>query len=117
MFAKKGEGKEERERKRKEKKRKGPDNREHHYLHCFLVVLDIVSLDVVMGTDWLSEFRSDYHSGTLGARTTGEEHDSASGSCEGCLQKPDSDTQGHARAPERTLVVGNWPRILLELLD
>ena len=83
---------------------------------CLLVVLDVVSVDVVMRSDGLSQLRTHHHARTFSCRTTSEEHDSASSILEGSLEQTDSHAQSYTRAPQRALVVRDRPGISLQLL-
>jgi hypothetical protein len=44
------------------------------YLQSLFVILDVVTVDVMVRSNGFPQFRSDNHAGTLGTRTTSEEH-------------------------------------------
>ena len=70
-----------------------------------------------MRSDGLPQLGTNHHTGALGRWTTAEKHDPASHVLEGGLQKSSRHAEGDTRAPQRSLVVGNRPRIPLELLQ
>jgi len=87
-------------------------------LEGLLVVLDVVAVDVVVGADGLTQLRANHHSRSLGRWATGEEHDARSGATEAAsLEEASCNTQSNSRTPQRTLVVGHWPGVSLELLE
>jgi hypothetical protein len=69
----------------------------------------------VVGTNWLLQFRPNDVTRALCSGTAGENHDAPTGVLEGCLEQANSNTQSYTSASEGSLVVGNGPRITLQL--
>ena len=87
------------------------------YLNGLLVVLDVIAVNVVVGTNGLLQFRRDDKTGALSSRTTSEVHNTASGILEGGFQQSNGHTQSHTCATQSTLVVRHGPRVTLQLLE
>jgi hypothetical protein len=87
------------------------------YLQRFLIVLDIVPIDVMMRPDRFPQLWSDDHTRALSGRSTGEEHNPASHVDELRLQKTYSNTEGHTGTSQRTFVISYRPGVLLQLLQ
>lgn len=85
-------------------------------LERFLVILDIVSIDVVMRADRLPQLWANNHTRSFSRRATGKEHDPATSVLEGDLQETDGDGQGNAGATEVPMIAGNRPWVFLQLL-
>jgi hypothetical protein len=85
------------------------------YLDSLLVVLDIIPVDIVMGAHWLLQFWSNDVTGAFRSGTAGENHNAPTSVLEGCLEQANSNTQSHTSASEGSLVIGNGPRITLQL--
>lgn len=87
------------------------------YLQGLLVVLDVVTVDIVVRADRLSELGTDDHAGTFGSGTTSEEHNAATSILERRLEQTHSDTKSDTSASQASLVASYRPGILLELLE
>lgn len=85
------------------------------YLDSLLIVLNIIPVDIVVGTHWLLQLRSNDVTGAFSSGTAGENHDATTSVLEGCLEQANSNTQSHTSASEGSLVIGNGPRITLQL--
>lgn len=55
--------------------------------------------------------------GTLSGRSAGEDHNAATSILEGGLEQTHGDAESNTSASERSLVVGNRPRVTLELFE
>lgn len=82
-----------------------------------LVVLGVVLVNVVVRSDALTELGGDDHTGAFGGRTTAEEHDASTSVGESGLEHADGDAEGDTGAALATLVVGDGPGVLLEVLE
>ena len=87
------------------------------YLQCLLIVFDVVAINVVMGTDWLPQFGTNYHTRSLGCGTTTEEHDSSASVDILRLQETDCHAQSNTGTSQGTLIVCDGPRVSLQLLQ
>ena len=63
----------------------GLTTRRKYYLHSFLHVLAVVSLNVVMRSDWMLQLVIYNHAGALCAGTSHEQHDASASVGEGTL--------------------------------
>jgi hypothetical protein len=86
------------------------------YLEGLFVILDIVTINVVVGANGLSKLGSNYHTRPLRGRATSKHHDSTTGVLEGRLQQPNSNAKGHAGTPKASPITRNGPRVFLQLL-
>lgn len=86
------------------------------YLQGFLIVLDVVAVNVVVRADGLPQLRTDYHAWTLSGGTAAEEHDPTAHVHERSFQQTDRDAKSNTSTPQCTLVVGDRPRVSLKLL-
>jgi hypothetical protein len=57
--------------------------RSQSHLQCLLVVLNIISVDVVVGSNGLPQLGSHNHARSFGCRATSEEHDATPSVLEG----------------------------------
>lgn len=48
-----------------------------NYLECFLVVFDVITVDIVVRSYRFPQFRPNYHTRSLGCRSASEQHDTA----------------------------------------
>jgi hypothetical protein len=87
------------------------------YLDSLLVVLDVIPVNVVVGTHWLLQLRSNDVTRAFRSGTAGENHDAPTSVLEGCLEQANSNTQSHTSASEGSLVIRNGPRISLQLFE
>jgi hypothetical protein len=69
-----------------------------------------------MRSDRLLELRANDHTGALGGWATREQHNAGTGLAVTELEQTSGDAQRDASTPQRALVVGDWPRIALQLL-
>lgn len=91
--------------------------RVYAYLDSFLVVLDVVTVNVVMRSDGLLQLGANDVTRSLGGGTAGEKHDARTGVLERCLQQSNRDTQGNTCTSQRSLVVRDGPWVTLHLLQ
>lgn len=66
---------------------------------------------------WLTELGADYDTRALGTRSTREKHNPSAGIHERALEQANCNAEGDTGGAKRALVVGNGPRVLLELLE
>lgn len=83
------------------------------YLDSFLVVLDVVSINIVVRADRLLQLRADDMTRALSGRTTGEDHDASTRVLERGLEQTNGNAKRNTSTSERTLVIRNRPRIAL----
>lgn len=86
------------------------------YLDSFFVILDVISVNVVMGTNRLLKLGTDNVTGTLGSRTAGKQHNTSTGILEGSLKQAHRHTECNTCASESSLVIRNRPWVTLQLL-
>lgn len=90
-----------------------------------LEMLDTVPVNIVVGTDGLSQLRRDDHTRSVGGWTSGEQHDSSTSVGERILlsallglhthlEKGNSDSQGDTGTSQRSLVLFDGPRVSLK---
>ena len=70
-----------------------------------------------MRPDRLSKLGSNYHTGSLSSRTTSEKHYPATSILERSLEKANRNAERHTGAAKVSLVAGDGPGILLQLLQ
>lgn len=87
------------------------------YLKCFLIVLDIIAVDVVMRSDGLPELGADDHSRTFSRWSSAEQHNSATHIHKLGLQESGGHTEGNSGTSQGAFVTSNWPRIFLKLFE
>jgi hypothetical protein len=86
-------------------------------LEGFLVVLDVVSVDVVVGTDLLLELGAYNHARAFGGWTTSEKHDASARVLEASLQQPYRNRESDASTSYSTLIIRDGPRISLKAFE
>jgi hypothetical protein len=87
------------------------------HLYGLLIELDVVTINIVMRTDWLLQLGRNDLARPIGSGSTCEVHDTSTGILEGSLEKTNGNAQSHTGAAESTLIVGYWPRVTLKLFE
>jgi hypothetical protein len=70
-----------------------------------------------MRSDWFLQLRPNNHTRTFSSGATSEQHDARTSLTVAEFQQTSSNAKRNTSTPQRTLVVGNGPRIPLQLLE
>lgn len=84
------------------------------YLQRFLVIFDIVAINIMVRADGLTQLWSNDHSRTFCSRAAGEQHDPSASILERRLHQSNGDAEGDASASEAAVVVCSGPRVSLK---
>lgn len=80
-------------------------------------MLNILLFDIVVGSKWLFQVRSNNHSRSLCGCSSDKQHYTTSIVLVSCFQETDSDAHGDASATLGSLICGHWPGVTLKLLQ
>lgn len=84
------------------------------YLERLFVVLDMITVNVMVRANGLSQLGAGDHTRTGRGGTAREQHDAGAGRREVALEHTRGDAEGNTSASLSTLVVGYRPRVSLE---
>lgn len=87
------------------------------HLERLLVIFDVVTINIVVRTKRLPQLRTDNQTRSLGGGATREQHDASTCILEGGFKQTNSNAESNTGTSQRSLVVGNRPRVTLQLLQ